>query len=136
MAESDGNCNYIAVRSFVLVGQPLRYETANLCPARRAGARCVDEMLRDIYDRARPLRDGALADYIPELATMPAGSFAIALATLTGWAGSALAGLNRTGAGSFRIRSPRVDRHVGRSVNPALSPLAKERSHSSKQYIC
>jgi glutaminase len=44
----------------------------------------IDQMLLDIYDRARPLQDGQLADYIPELANVPPNSFGIALATTKG----------------------------------------------------
>lgn len=44
----------------------------------------VDQMLRDIYAQILPVRDGALADYIPELAKVPADSFGIAIATSKG----------------------------------------------------
>jgi glutaminase len=44
----------------------------------------VDEMLADIYTRARPNEEGALADYIPELAKVPPNSFGIAIATAQG----------------------------------------------------
>lgn len=44
----------------------------------------VDLMLADIYERTRPLQDGALADYIPELAKVSPDSFGIALATTKG----------------------------------------------------
>ncbi len=41
-------------------------------------------MLLDIYERARPLQEGGLADYIPELANVPPNSFGIAIATTKG----------------------------------------------------
>ncbi|WP_245279963.1 glutaminase A [Hyphomicrobium sp. 99] len=44
----------------------------------------VDRMLTDIYEQARPLTDGMLADYIPELAKVPPDSFGIAIATTKG----------------------------------------------------
>ncbi len=44
----------------------------------------VDQMLADIYARTLPFAEGALADYIPELAKVPPGSFGIALATTKG----------------------------------------------------
>jgi glutaminase len=44
----------------------------------------VDDMLADIYGRAQPIEEGALADYIPELAKVPPNSFGIAIATTQG----------------------------------------------------
>lgn len=44
----------------------------------------VDQMLADIYRRSLPHEEGALADYIPELAKVAPGSFGIALATTKG----------------------------------------------------
>jgi glutaminase len=44
----------------------------------------VDQMLADVYERTRTQQDGALADYIPELAKVPPDSFGIALATTKG----------------------------------------------------
>jgi len=41
-------------------------------------------MLRNIYEKTRCQEDGALADYIPELAKVPPNSFGIALATTRG----------------------------------------------------
>ncbi len=44
----------------------------------------VDAVLADIYARALPNEEGALADYIPELAKVPPNSFGIAMATTQG----------------------------------------------------
>lgn len=44
----------------------------------------VDRILADIYERTLPYGEGALADYIPELAKVSPGSFGIALATTKG----------------------------------------------------
>jgi glutaminase len=44
----------------------------------------IADLLSDIYERARALNDGALADYIPELAKVDAHSFGIAIATTDG----------------------------------------------------
>lgn len=44
----------------------------------------IDQMLADVYERALPLEEGALADYIPELAKVPPNSFGVALATTKG----------------------------------------------------
>ncbi len=59
--------------------QPEPATAANGTPSSR-----VDEMLADIYGRARPVEEGALADYIPELAKVPPNSFGIAIATTQG----------------------------------------------------
>jgi glutaminase len=50
-------------------------------PAPSATSSPVEEMLADIYGRALPNEDGALADYIPELAKVPPNAFGIAIAT-------------------------------------------------------
>ncbi len=52
--------------------------------ARNLTASHIDQMLLDIYERARPLQEGQLADYIPELANVPPNAFGIALATTKG----------------------------------------------------
>lgn len=44
----------------------------------------IQQMLRNIYEKTRCQEDGALADYIPELAKVPPNSFGIALATTRG----------------------------------------------------
>ena len=44
----------------------------------------VDQMLIDIYERTRPMVEGALADYIPELAKASPDSYGIAIATTKG----------------------------------------------------
>ncbi len=44
----------------------------------------VDQMLAYVYEQTRPIEDGALADYIPQLAKVPANSFGIAIATANG----------------------------------------------------
>jgi len=44
----------------------------------------VATMLADIYQRTLPLREGTLADYIPELSRVPPDSFGIAMATTKG----------------------------------------------------
>jgi len=44
----------------------------------------VDGMLAEIYARSLPFSEGALADYIPELAKVSPGSFGIAVATTKG----------------------------------------------------
>ncbi len=44
----------------------------------------IDAILTDVYDRVRPISDGALADYIPELAKVSPESFGIAIATTQG----------------------------------------------------
>lgn len=44
----------------------------------------IDTMLADIYEKTRQLEDGALADYIPELATVSPDRFGIAIATASG----------------------------------------------------
>jgi len=44
----------------------------------------VDQMLAYVYEQTRPITDGVLADYIPELARVPADSFGIAVATTKG----------------------------------------------------
>src|SRR5262249_50058918 len=44
----------------------------------------VDQMLIDIFQRTQPIEEGTLADYIPELATVPRDSYGIAIATTKG----------------------------------------------------
>mgnify|MGYP000049387346 CR=1 len=44
----------------------------------------VDQMLSYVYEKARPITEGKLADYIPELANVQADSFGIAIATTKG----------------------------------------------------
>lgn len=44
----------------------------------------VDQMLTYVYEQTRPITDGVLADYIPELSKVPADSFGIAMATTKG----------------------------------------------------
>lgn len=44
----------------------------------------VEQMLSDIYQRTLPLRDGELANYIPELSKVAPDSFGIAIATTRG----------------------------------------------------
>src|SRR6185436_7632841 len=44
----------------------------------------IDHILSDIYARTLPLQDGALANYIPELANVPPNTFGIAMATTKG----------------------------------------------------
>jgi len=44
----------------------------------------IDHILSDIYARTSPLQDGALANYIPELANVPPNTFGIAMATTKG----------------------------------------------------
>lgn len=48
------------------------------------GGSQVARMLAEIHERTRPLRDGALADYIPELAKVASDSFGIAIASANG----------------------------------------------------
>ncbi len=55
---------------------PISQVTASVSP--------ITTMLADIYDKASQLRDGTLADYIPELATVAPDSFGIAIATSSG----------------------------------------------------
>jgi glutaminase len=69
-------------------GQPstksLSSATTSPASVRDSAASHIDQMLLDIYERARPLQEGQLADYIPELANVPPNSFGIALATTKG----------------------------------------------------
>src|SRR5215216_2985472 len=71
-------------------GQPstppksLSSATTGPASAPDAAASHIDQMLLDIYERAQPLQEGQLADYIPELANVPPNSFGIALATTKG----------------------------------------------------
>jgi glutaminase len=44
----------------------------------------IDHILSDIYQRTRPMQEGALANYIPELANVPPDTFGIAIATTKG----------------------------------------------------
>lgn len=44
----------------------------------------VDQMLAYIHEQTRPITDGALANYIPELAKVSSSSFGIAIATTKG----------------------------------------------------
>lgn len=57
------------------LGQPI---------APQASGEQVNQMLADVYGRVLPMRDGALADYIPELAKVEPASFGIAIATIKG----------------------------------------------------
>ncbi len=65
---------------------PLASETGMPAPAEALPSpeSHVDRMLADIYERTLPFAEGALADYIPELAKVAPGSFGIALATTKG----------------------------------------------------
>ena len=53
-------------------------------PKHEPKASNVDQILADIYQRTVPDEAGTLADYIPELAKVPPGSFGIAVATSKG----------------------------------------------------
>ncbi len=44
----------------------------------------IDQMLADIFEKVEPNHDGALADYIPELAKVSPGSYGIAIVTTKG----------------------------------------------------
>jgi len=50
----------------------------------KSSASAIDQMLADIYEKARRLNEGALADYIPELAKVSPDAFGIAIATAGG----------------------------------------------------
>jgi glutaminase len=49
-----------------------------------SGAPPIEQLLKEIYERARTDGEGALADYIPELAKVAPDSFGIAIATTDG----------------------------------------------------
>lgn len=44
----------------------------------------VDRLLFDIYERTKSINEGTLADYIPELANVPADRYGVAIATTKG----------------------------------------------------
>lgn len=53
-------------------------------PQEHRGAGHFDRALRDVYEECLPAVEGAVADYIPELAAVDADAFGIALATSSG----------------------------------------------------
>jgi glutaminase len=66
------------------VTKELDSEVVALVDRYRAAASPLQALLRELYDRYRPLRDGKLADYIPELTKADPDWFGVAVVTAAG----------------------------------------------------